>query len=112
MRARREKITVELREASGTASSRAATPSLSFTLLELANIGRWGHGAGPAPGDGGPWGIGLLGHTANQGGVYSTVRIPFGSASNCAAPSDIANGEHALAQDGDGHGEADDGSVG
>ena len=26
-----------------------ATPSLSFTLLELANIGRWGHGAGPAP---------------------------------------------------------------
>ena len=55
------------------------SPSLSFTLLELANIGRWGHGAGPAPGDGGPWGIGLLGHTAKQGGVYSTVRIPFGS---------------------------------
>ena len=55
-----------------------ATPSLSFTLLELANLGRWGKGAGAPPGDGGPWGISLLGHTAANGGVYSTVRIPFG----------------------------------
>ena len=47
------------------------TPSLAFTLLELANVGRWNSGVGAAPGDGGPWGIGLLGHTANNGGVYS-----------------------------------------
>lgn len=55
------------------------TPSVSFTLLELANLGRMGHGSGAGAGDGGPWGIGLLGHTAANGGVYSTIRIPFGS---------------------------------
>jgi hypothetical protein len=33
--------------------------------------------APPGTGDHGPWGIGLFGHTANNGGVYSTVRIPF-----------------------------------
>jgi hypothetical protein len=27
--------------------------------------------------DDGPWGTALLGHTAANGGVYSTVRIPF-----------------------------------
>ena len=32
----------------------------------------------PGTGDHGPWGTALFGHTANNGGVYSTVRIPFG----------------------------------
>ena len=49
------------------------TPSISLSLLELANLGNFAHGTE----DEGPWGISLLGHTANNGGVYSTVRIPF-----------------------------------
>ena len=32
----------------------------------------------PGTGDHGPWGQSLFGHTANNGGVYSTIRIPFG----------------------------------
>lgn len=31
----------------------------------------------PGTGDSGPWGVGLFGHTAANGGVYSTVRMPF-----------------------------------
>ena len=48
-------------------------PSISVTVPELANGSPWG-----SAGDDGPWGIGLMGHTAANGGVYSTVRIPFG----------------------------------
>jgi len=33
----------------------------------------------PGTGDHGPWGEALFGHTAANGGVYSTMRIPFGS---------------------------------
>lgn len=32
----------------------------------------------PGGSDKGPWGESLWGHTANNGGVYSTVRVPFG----------------------------------
>eukprot|EP00041_Stephanoeca_diplocostata_P025931 m.691229 g.691229 ORF g.691229 m.691229 type:complete len:578 (-) comp22853_c0_seq5:924-2657(-) len=32
----------------------------------------------PGTGDQGPWGTGLFGHTAANGAVYSTIRIPFG----------------------------------
>jgi hypothetical protein len=34
--------------------------------------------ADPGTGDKGPWGVGLFGHTAANGGVYSTIRVPFG----------------------------------
>jgi hypothetical protein len=52
-----------------------AVPSIDITLLELANIGVYNG----QDGDAAPWGVGLFGHTANKGGVYSTVRIPFGA---------------------------------
>ena len=48
-------------------------PSIAISLLELANLGNFAHGTE----DEGPWGTALLGHTAANGGVYSTVRIPF-----------------------------------
>lgn len=71
-------------------------PPLNFTLLELAMIGDptnigsaagINHSAHPSPttqappgtGDHGPWGQALFGHTASNGGVYSTIRIPFGT---------------------------------
>jgi hypothetical protein len=50
-----------------------AEPSIAISLLELANLGNFAHGTE----DKGPWGTALLGHTASNGGVYSTVRIPF-----------------------------------
>lgn len=59
-----------------------ATASINVTLLELGNVGRFapdgqGHeGNGSTPQ---PWGVGMFGHTAKNGGVYSTMRIPFGS---------------------------------
>jgi hypothetical protein len=57
-------------------------PSLNLTMLELANIGNpAGSPTGAEDfgnGDNGPWGNALFGHTAHKGGVYSTVRIPFG----------------------------------
>ena len=40
-----------------------------------------GYGGGPivpGTGDGPAWGVGAFGHTAKNGGVYSTMRIPFG----------------------------------
>lgn len=48
-------------------------PSIAISMLELANLGNFAHGTE----DKGPWGTALLGHTAANGGVYSTVRIPF-----------------------------------
>jgi hypothetical protein len=56
--------------------------SINVTLLELANVGRFapdGQAAGGKNGSAAPWGVGLFGHTAKDGGVYSTMRIPFGS---------------------------------
>lgn len=55
-----------------------ASPSINITLLEMANVGLWTGGQSGAAGDGGPWGVGMFGHTAQSGGVYSTWRIPFG----------------------------------
>ena len=49
-------------------------PSINVTLLELAHVGALNADDG---GDSSAWGIGLFGHTASRGGVYSTVRIPF-----------------------------------
>eukprot|EP00937_MAST-01D_sp_MAST-1D-sp2_P006755 g6755.t1 len=51
-----------------------ASPSINVTLLELANVGSYNGQSG----DSQPWGNGLFGHTAQNGGVYSTMRIPFG----------------------------------
>jgi len=48
---------------------------LQITLQQLAAEGL------PTTGteDGSPWGTYLMGKTANKGGIYSTVRIPFGT---------------------------------
>ena len=35
-------------------------------------------GGAPPTGDGAAWGEALFGHTASNGGVYSTARVPFG----------------------------------
>eukprot|EP00657_Telonema_sp_P-1_P006870 TRINITY_DN26337_c0_g1_i1.p1 TRINITY_DN26337_c0_g1~~TRINITY_DN26337_c0_g1_i1.p1 ORF type:complete len:282 (-),score=81.10 TRINITY_DN26337_c0_g1_i1:146-991(-) len=53
-----------------------AAPGIEITLLELANVGRFNVG-GDEQGKV-PWGIALFGHTASKGGVYSTMRVPFG----------------------------------
>jgi hypothetical protein len=63
-----------------------AEPSIAISLLELANLGNFAHGTE----DDGPWGIGLLGHTASNGGVYSTVRIPFSKSIRSTITSDSA----------------------
>eukprot|EP01049_Picozoa_sp_SAG25_P005170 SAG25_NODE_344_length_9418_cov_328.220815_10_plen_607_part_01 len=42
--------------------------------------------------DGGPWGEALFGHTASRGGVYSTVRIPFGAHLRATITSPSASG--------------------
>eukprot|EP00040_Diaphanoeca_grandis_P021191 m.112895 g.112895 ORF g.112895 m.112895 type:complete len:466 (+) comp28226_c0_seq1:152-1549(+) len=62
------------------------TPSITMTLLELAGESRFNNASDNAqtgnPGgttDGGPWGIDMMGRTAKSGGVFSTVRIPFGT---------------------------------
>jgi len=58
------------------------TPSVNISLLEMANVGNFAAGNGMGPGDTAtpsPWGVGLFGHTAKNGGVYSTMRIPFGT---------------------------------
>ena len=52
-----------------------AAASIDITLLELANVGVYNGQDGDAT----PWGVGLFGHTANKGGVYSTMRVPFGA---------------------------------
>jgi len=59
------------------------TPTITMTLLELAGESRFDTAGNNQPGnpgesDGGAWGIGMMGRTAKSGGVYSTVRIPFG----------------------------------
>lgn len=64
------------------------TASVDITLLELgwvsqyASLGHKPHRAGAGGGSfdnrGLPWGIDKFGHTASSGGIYSTVRVPFG----------------------------------
>jgi len=54
-----------------------ATPGIVLPLADLAHIGKFnkdGNEKGHIP-----WGVSLFGHTATNGGVYSTVRIPFGA---------------------------------
>ncbi|CAE7886984.1 unnamed protein product [Symbiodinium necroappetens] len=58
-------------------------PSISLTLLELAGEGHWNLAgtnaqSGDHMPDGSPWGTSLMGRTAKSGGVYSTLRVPFG----------------------------------
>jgi hypothetical protein len=64
-----------------------STASINITLLELGWVSKWAslpgaanHG-GPGTYDnrGLPWGVEQFGHTASSGGVYSTIRIPFGA---------------------------------
>ena len=57
------------------------TASVNVTLLELAWVGRRASVGRDKPSDarGLPWGVDLFGHTANSGGVYSTLRVPFGN---------------------------------
>ena len=52
-------------------------PSIDIFLRELASIGKLG-AVGDSAQDGSPFGHELFGKTAASGGVYSTVRIPFG----------------------------------
>eukprot|EP00040_Diaphanoeca_grandis_P021192 m.112903 g.112903 ORF g.112903 m.112903 type:complete len:595 (+) comp28226_c0_seq2:35-1819(+) len=69
------------------------TPTITMTLLELAGESRFNSASGGH--DGGPWGINMMGRTAHSGGVYSTVRIPFGTSIKTtiqAAPSAKAQG--------------------
>jgi hypothetical protein len=70
-----------------------ATPSINVTLLEMANVGRFapdGQGrSGNPPAE--PWGVGLFGHTAQNGGVYSTMRIPFASSVKTTIESGVRN---------------------
>ena len=69
-----------------------AAASINVTLLELGNVGRFapdgqGHGGnGSTPQ---PWGVGMFGHTAKNGGVYSTMRIPFGSSARVTIESGV-----------------------
>lgn len=51
----------------------------SFDLLfrEIAILGHKSVNGTQKPLDGSPWGLSLFGHTATNGGVYSTVRVPF-----------------------------------
>ena len=70
-----------------------STPSINVTLLEMANVGRFvpdGQGrSGTSPAE--PWGVGLFGHTAQHGGVYSTMRIPFASSVRTTIESGVRN---------------------
>jgi hypothetical protein len=70
-----------------------AAPSINMTLLELANVGRFspdGQGrSGQPPAE--PWGVGLFGHTAQHGGVYSTVRIPFAASVRVTIESGVTH---------------------
>ena len=54
-----------------------STTPIQLKLVELAAVGQYGAVGADTPTDGSPYGIGLFGKTANNGGVYSTVRIPF-----------------------------------
>lgn len=51
-------------------------PSVSITMLQLGAVGEQGS-HGEQVHDGSPFGVDLVGKTANHGGTYSTVRIPF-----------------------------------
>lgn len=55
----------------------SSTPSIQLKLSDLAVVGQYGAVGPNTPTDGSPYGIGLFGKTAKNGGVYSTVRIPF-----------------------------------
>jgi hypothetical protein len=56
-----------------------STPSIDVKLLEIASVSfNADIGTNPAQ-DGSPWGHDLFGKTANNGGVYSTFRVPFQS---------------------------------
>jgi hypothetical protein len=53
-----------------------SSAAIDVTILQLAAISKWGSTHG-VPADGSPWGIDLIGKPAAEGGIYSTIRIPF-----------------------------------
>eukprot|EP00759_Apiculatamorpha_spiralis_P032642 PhF_6_TR3410/c0_g1_i3/m.4925 len=55
-------------------------PSIDVSVLDLAHVGARAAVGNNAPTDGSPFGHTLFGKTAKSGAVYSTIRIPFGSA--------------------------------
>lgn len=64
--------------------------SVDVLLRELAHVGAAGAVGNDPPADGSPFGNQLFGKTARTGGVYSTVRVPFGTSLRVtiqAAPS-------------------------
>ena len=56
-----------------------AAASVDVTLRQLAGVGSRAAVGNDAPGDGSPFGHELFGKTARTGGVYSTLRVPFGA---------------------------------
>jgi len=54
--------------------------SIDITLADLSFLGNLAVNGTRTPYDKSPWGIDLFGHTAKNGGVYSTIRIPFSKA--------------------------------
>lgn len=65
-----------------------AQASIELTLLELANVGKFNTGGNERNLE--PWGVALFGHTAENGGVYSTVRFPFGSSVKVTLKSSLS----------------------
>jgi len=53
------------------------TASIDLLFGEIALLGRKAVNGTQNPKDGSPWGNSLFGHTAKDGGVYTTVRVPF-----------------------------------
>lgn len=56
-----------------------AAASIDVTLRQLAGVGARAAVGNNPPGDGSPFGNELFGKTARTGGVYGTLRVPFGS---------------------------------
>lgn len=71
-----------------------ATASIDVSLLEVAHVGSRAATGNSPPSDGSPFGHDLFGKTAQSGGVYSTVRIPFGTSlrTTITAPPSCATG--------------------
>jgi len=71
-----------------------AAASIDVALLEIAHVGSRAATGDNPPTDGSPFGHDLFGKTARSGGVYSTVRIPFGVSirTTITAPPTCATG--------------------
>jgi hypothetical protein len=73
-----------------------ASASVECSLAEIAGESvrfaqSESHSSTTAPDDGSPYGLALFGKTAKSGGVYSTVRIPFGKSVKVTIQSSTAS---------------------